>query len=194
MIGRGFHAGNQASKNTVAWRDLNENGSIDNGEVVSSPGSAASASQTFTRGAMGIDLQVRAKTSLGSTVVLGELVLARNLDRGLYAADPIVTGIDVRELGFHVAATQEIGKYAIAGLRYDVYDPNTDFLIARAGQLLPLSAKIKTISPLVGLVLPGQARLVAQYDIIKDTLAKDARGVPTDLANNQFTLRLQVDL
>jgi hypothetical protein len=41
-------------------------------------------------------------------------------------------------------------------------------------------------------VLPEVARLVFQYDVIVDHLARDTRGVPTDLRNNQWTLRLQV--
>ena len=33
-----------------------------------------------------------------------------------------------------------------------------------------------------------------QYDLIKDFLARDTRGVPTDFKNNQWTMRLQVNL
>jgi hypothetical protein len=44
----------------------------------------------------------------------------------------------------------------------------------------------------VGLALPPYARLVFQYDAVFDALGRDARGVPVDLANNRWTLRLQV--
>jgi hypothetical protein len=47
---------------------------------------------------------------------------------------------------------------------------------------------------MVGLVFPGRARLVFQYDHILDLLGLDARGVPTDLRNDQWALRLQVEL
>ena len=49
-------------------------------------------------------------------------------------------------------------------------------------------------SPVVGLALPGYARLTFQYDVVRDLLAKDARGVPVDLKNDRWTLRLQVGL
>jgi len=53
---------------------------------------------------------------------------------------------------------------------------------------------VRTYSPLIGVVLPQRARLVFQYDFIRDAFARDARGVPTDLRNNQWTLRLQVGI
>jgi hypothetical protein len=53
---------------------------------------------------------------------------------------------------------------------------------------------VTTYSPLVGIQLPKRARLCFQYDIIKDHLARDVSGVPTDLKNNAWTLRLQVNL
>jgi hypothetical protein len=33
-----------------------------------------------------------------------------------------------------------------------------------------------------------------QYDFVRDYLARDAVGVPTDADNDQWTLRLQVEL
>ena len=53
---------------------------------------------------------------------------------------------------------------------------------------------VTTLSPLVALHLQDKARLSFQYDFVRDYLAKDARGVPTDAKNNQLTLRLQVEL
>ena len=49
------------------------------------------------------------------------------------------------------------------------------------------------MSPLVGVRFKDRARLSLQYDHITDNLARDATGVPTDLRNDQVTLRLQVD-
>jgi hypothetical protein len=42
-------------------------------------------------------------------------------------------------------------------------------------------------------MLPDHLRLLFQYDVVLDRLARDASGVPVDLANNQATLRLQAD-
>ena len=53
---------------------------------------------------------------------------------------------------------------------------------------------IETFSPVVGLQLPDLARLTFEYDVILDHLGRDTRGIPTDLANNAWTIRLQVQL
>ena len=42
--------------------------------------------------------------------------------------------------------------------------------------------------------LPERARLLLQYDIIRDNYGRDSVGVPMDLSNNTLTLRLQVQL
>jgi hypothetical protein len=62
------------------------------------------------------------------------------------------------------------------------------------GRLIPADASVKTYSPLVGLVFPDRVRLLIQYDAIVDKLARDRQGVPTDLENDQITLRLQGEL
>ncbi|HEU4408904.1 MAG TPA: hypothetical protein VFS43_26820, partial [Polyangiaceae bacterium] len=194
LRGRGFHPGAEATKDAAQWRDLNENSTIDQGEVSAVPGTAATPSLNFSRWALGADLLVAHQTRLGLTTASGEVTAASNLDRGLYVADPIVTGLDQRALGYHVALVQELGRFALAGFRSDFYDPNADFLLERAGKLVPATQHLRTYSPLVGLVLPERARLVFQYDFVRDNLARDARGVPTDLRNDRWTLRLQVQL
>ena len=194
LRGEGFHQGTEATKNSVQWRDANENSLIDPGEITASPGAAATPSESFPRWAFGADLRLRARTSLGWSTLTGEVSLASNLDRGLFVADPITTSVDVRELACYAAFVQEITPYGLAGLRFDTYDPNADFFDKRQGKLVPTSQAIHTLSPLVGLALPGYARLTFQYDIVRDLLAKDARGVPVDLKNDRWTLRLQVSL
>jgi hypothetical protein len=194
LRGQGFHQGSDATKNGVQWRDTNENSLIDPGEITASPGAAATPSQSFPRWAFGADLRLRAKTWLGWSTLYGEVALASNLDRGLFVADPITTGVDVRELSYYAALVQEITPYALAGLRFDTYDPNADFFDKRQGKLVPTSQAIHTFSPLIGVALPTHARLIFQYDVVRDLLAKDARGVPVDLRNDRWTLRLQVSL
>jgi hypothetical protein len=116
------------------------------------------------------------------------------MDRNVYFADPVQTSTDQRELGFYAALIQELGPYAVAGFRYDYYDPNSNAFDTRQGLLLPRQLVVKTASPLIGLVLPDRARLVFQYDIVRNELARTAQGLPTDLKANVWTLRLQVQL
>jgi hypothetical protein len=192
--GRGFHAGTPATKNSVNWNNLNEDGTIDTGELNGVPARAAIPSQTFERWAVGGDLEVEVKTPLGNTLVYAEVVVAENLDRGYFPADPVSAGQDTREFGYYFALTQDITPYGLVGFRFDRYDPNADSTDTRAGKTLPADNTVTTYSPLVGVQLPKRARLCFQYDIIKDHLARDVSGVPTDLENNAWTLRLQVNL
>jgi hypothetical protein len=207
--GKGFHAGTDATKGTFTWTDTNGDGRVQPEELVAVVGNAAVPSSTFSRWAVGADLQLQLKTMLGWSILTGEVIAASNLDRNTFIADPLAgnpvtndpippgstqAGPALRELGFYVAYTQEITPYGVIGFRYDQYNPNADSTDSRGGKVLPRSQTIKTYSPLVGLALPDRARLVFQYDHISDLLARDARGVPTDFKNDQWTLRLQVSL
>jgi hypothetical protein len=194
LRGKGFHAGTDATKNQVLWNDANNDGAIQPAELQGLPATAAVASSDFTHWVVGADAQVRFGTGLGETAVYGEVMVANDMDRNLYIADPTLTSVDTRELGFYVGFTHEFLKYGVVGFRYDYYDPNSDFLDKRNGRLLPQKQTIQTLSPLVGFVLPDRARLLFQYDIIKDHFARDTTAVPTDLKNNTATLRLQVQL
>jgi hypothetical protein len=192
--GTGFHPGTGATKSGFIWSDDNEDGKLQSSEIIGISGSAASPSRNFSRFAYGLDLALELRTKLGATKLYGEAFVASNYDRGLYVADPVQGGTDVREAGGYLALVQGITPYAVVGLRYSVYDPNSDFFDQRQGKLIPSSARISTISPLVGVQLVGQARLLFQYDFIRDKLARDAVGVPTDAKNDLATVRLQVEL
>jgi hypothetical protein len=130
----------------------------------------------------------------GVLKVYGEFVLASNMDRGQYFANPVLATIDQRELGFYVGALQEITPYGMVGFRYDYYDPNSNAFDNRRGQLIPYSEAIQTTSLLAGLTIPDRARLVFQYDIVRNALARDSTGIPTNLPSNAWTVRLQVQL
>lgn len=194
LSGQGFNAGSQASGSSLQWRDLNSSTGVSLNELTGVPSQGATPSQNFSRWAVGADLRTNFKWALGVTKVYAEFVLAQNLDRGLYVANPIVTGQDQREFGFYVAALQDVTKWAVVGLRYDYYDPNSNLFDQRLGMLIPYSEAIKTLSPIVGLVLPDRARLLVQYDIVHNALARNAVGVPTNLPDNVLTLRFQVQL
>jgi hypothetical protein len=199
--GKGFHAGEDAKKSALVWQDINgdgrilgTNGALQSGELSVLPGSAASPSENYERWALGLDAGVALKTPLGETRVYGEAFVASNYDRGLYGSDPVATGVDVRQLGAYGAALQEVLRYGLVGFRAGVFDPNSDVLEQRRGRIVPLSQSVVTLSPLLGLVLKGQAKLLFQYDFVRDKLARDERGVPADAKNDQFTARLQVEL
>ncbi|HWP05220.1 MAG TPA: porin, partial [Polyangiaceae bacterium] len=192
--GRGFHPGTSATKPTMVWSDRDDNGAIGPNEIEPIAGRAAVKSETFERWAVGGDIQLEFRTPLGATTLYGEMVVAKNLDRGFFPADPVSNGADLREFGYFIGILQEVTKYGMVGFRIDYYDPNADSTDRRAGKTLPAENTVTTYSPLVGVTLPKRARLCFQYDIIKDYLARDLYGVPTNLENNAWTLRLQVNL
>jgi hypothetical protein len=197
MNGKGFVRGTDATKGVVVWTDRNDNGLLDinQNELGSIAAVAASPSYNFERFLLGADLQIGLRLSkLGWTRLLGEIQLASNMDRALYIASPELGGADTRELGYYVGVIQELTPYAAAGFRFDHYDPNADFIGYKSGNLVPSSQTIDTYSPLVALMMPGQARLVLQYDVIRDHMGISPAGLPTDLKNNTITLRLQGEL
>jgi len=195
--GKGFHPGRDARKRSIAWRDTDENGTLQPGgaELQGIPATAASPSQNFDRWALGLDLGVAFATPLGLTKLYAEAFLASNYDRGLVGADPVesATG-DLRHAGAYAALEQGITPWGIAGFRAGFYDPNSDVLDSTQGRLLPLSQTITTLSPLVGFVLKDRAKLLFQYDFVRDHLGRDASGRPADAENDGFTARLQVEL
>jgi hypothetical protein len=192
--GTGFHPGATATQDSLQWRDLNNNGTIDAAETSGVPGQAAQPSKTFSRWLLGFDAQLRLDTPVGRGLLYAEAYVGSNNDRGLFLPDPTTTGINLREVGWYVAFVQEVSRYGLLGFRVDAYNPNADSTRSVAGNLLPVDQTITTFSPLVGLVLPGRGRLMFEYDRIVDHEGLDARGVPTDLRNDQWALRLQVEM
>jgi hypothetical protein len=192
--GKGFRPGAPAKKSTVVWDDINDDGTSTPDEVSGVLGSAAESSENFDRWAYGLDLGARFRTRLGETHLRGEVIAASNYDRGFLVSDPGDSNIDIRQLGGYVALTQELTRYAFVGFRYSTYDPNSDFLDSQRGRVEPKNLTVQTLSPMVAVRLPDVARLSFQYDFIRDHLARDAAGVPTDAKNDQWTVRLQVDL
>ncbi len=194
LRGKGFHSGTPASKASIQWVDYNESGIVQPYELVGVPGEAATPSSLFDHWAVGADLRLHYRWWPGVLKLYGEVVLAQNLDRGLYVADPVTTGLEQREFGWYVGALQEVFRYGMVGLRYEYYDPNSNVFDKRGGQLLPFSEAISNISPLVGVTLPDRARLLFQYDFNTNAYARTPEGVPTNLQNNSWTVRLQVQL
>ena len=192
--GTGFHAGNDATKPSFTWLDINEDRVIQAGELQGIPGTVATPSANFKRWAYALDVELLLRTKLGATRLFAEGFVASNLDRAYLIADPALGQNDIREAGGYVAVVQDITRFGQVGFRASYYDPNSDFFNDLRGKQVPTSLGVTTLSPMVALLLPDVARLSFQYDIARDSLAKDEQGVPTDAKNNQVTVRLQVGL
>jgi hypothetical protein len=193
LYGRGFHKGTPATKPTLSWQDRNENGTFDSGELQVAPGVSATPSANFSRFALGADARLSWRIpQLGETVVYGELIWAKNLDRAVLIADPLgPLGRDLREFGYYVAAVQDLGPYVQVGVRYDSYDPDRDATDTQGGRLVPSSQVYQTVALALAL-RSGPARLVFEYDINRNHLGRASNGMPANLADNAFTIRSEV--
>lgn len=189
--GKGFHPGSPASKDDLIWVDENNDGVAQSTEIRGVQGGAATPSENFDRDAVGFDLRLSVPTPIGDSQLFAEAFVANNYDRGLLVADPVLSGIDVRQLGATASLSQQVTKWAYAGFRASFYDPNTDLFEQRKGRILPVSQEIWTFSPVVGASI-DPARISVQYDFVQDSLARDKQGVPTDAKNDQLTARLEV--
>jgi hypothetical protein len=198
LYGKGFHSGSVASKPVVGWIDSDGNGSFNpNSEINGTPGMSATASQTFSRFAVGSDIVLSLSllpghALLGATTVLGEFIWASNLDRGILPADPYgVLGRDAREIGYFVGVTQAVARHGVIGFRYDFYDPDRDRYVRIAGDLVPSNLSYRSWQVMAGLV-SSWGRLLLQYDVNRNHLGLSTGGTPANLADNTFTLRGEV--
>jgi hypothetical protein len=193
LSGAGFHAGQLPTKDTLVWRDQNEDGIAQAAELVVISAQPAGASSSFPRSALGGD--VRLSTPLpvvGALTVEGEVTLAVNLDRGDVVADPVATGRDQRGAGFRVLVTQELSPWFSAGVRYDEYDPDLDALDARAGRVIATDETVSTWSFAAAVQLPEQARLLVEFDHEDNARGRTPAGVPTTLPADRLLARAEV--
>jgi hypothetical protein len=192
LWGKGLHKGTGATKTTLQWQDRNEDGRFQAGEIVTVAGVSAIPSESFPRHAIGLDGRIGfAVAPAWRTTVYGELVLANNLDRAIQVADPLgPLGRDQRELGYYVALLQDLGPYATIGARYDLYNPDRDSNNRQLGRQIPTEMSWKTLS-LAASVHGRTGRLLAEYDLNRNKLGRDAAGVPANLKDNAFTLRAE---
>jgi hypothetical protein len=194
LYGTGFHAGTSATKGGVTWVDQNQDGTVQPSELVGVPALAAKPSQNFSRWGAGVDLQVSFRTGLGWSMLYGEATLATNLDRGFFVADPVASGADLRERGAYAAFVQEITSYGLLGFRFDYYDPDVDPSQKTGAPRVPASQPVHTFSPVVGVQLPDRARLLFEYDAVRNLLGSGPAGAPANLPMDHFAVRLQVQL
>jgi hypothetical protein len=192
LTGRGFHKGTAPSKDQLVWRDQNEDGQVQQTELQVLQGSPATPSEGFQRFALGADARAHVKLPvLGDLTLRAELVRAKNLDRGVFTADPIASSRDLRELGWYLSVTQELTHWALVGVRYDTYDPDADARDQRPFALVPRDSSLSTWT-FMATARWKKARLVAEYDHRKNALGRDVTGAPATLADDSFTLRAVV--
>jgi hypothetical protein len=194
LTGTGFHAGTPATKDTLVWRDINEDGIVNAGEIQVIAGQAATPSANFDRFGIGADLELTIDFhDNGKLVLYGEVVAAGNLDRATVIADPVVTSRDLRELGWYVAAIHEPTPWSAVGVRFDLYDPDADASELRTGAIIPVDQKLSTFA-LTGALKAEHGRLILEYDHNRNHSGRTMTGVPTNLSDDAVTLRAEVQL
>jgi hypothetical protein len=185
LAGVGFHAGQRPTKDTLVWRDANEDGLVQASELTAIGGTAGVPSEVFRHDALGADARVQWEIPVvGALSVDGDVTLATNLDRALQPADPIVVGHDLRELGWRVAVTQQLSRYVYAGVRYDEYNPD---------RVVPTDATVSTWSFAAAVLWPHAGKLLLEYDHNDNARGVDKNGVPTTLASDTFAVRAQAE-
>jgi hypothetical protein len=192
LSGKGLSHGRLASKAQLAWQDFNDNGSLDTGELVALPALAQRPSQVFERWAVGVDVSAVLRTLVGQTTVAIEAAAGSNMDRGLWVADPVATGLDQRSTIAVVSLLQRLPWPVTLGVRASWYRPDLDLLDARRGVLEPLGQRFDVFAPQITWHMHPDAELRLEYERIDDRLGRDAVGRPVDLANDRATVRAQL--
>ncbi len=111
-VGKGFHPGTQATKDTLSWFDFDNNGVVGDGEIQGVTGSTALPSKDYERWALGMDAGASFRHPIGVTVVTAEGFYASNMDRGVLPHDPIVSGVSTRQLGLTASLIQQLTEWA----------------------------------------------------------------------------------
>lgn len=192
-VGKGVSPGTPGTKGTLQWVDLNSNGAVDAGEIQGLTGSSAIPSQNFSRFATGLDVGTTWLLPVGPLQVGAEVFVASNMDRGLLPNDPTLTGANSRQFGASFFFVQGVTRWVGLGFRGAYYDPNSNIVEQRSGTFHLKNQTIWELAPSLALLL-DRARISAEYDFIIDHLGRDSTGVPSNVANNRWTVRLQVDL
>ncbi len=193
VTGHGLHAGTPATKDSLQWVDENQDGLIQVTELVDVPGSPAVPSQAFSRNALDLDATAHwCVRGLGHGELQFEGAIAKNLDRGIVYADPIARSRDVRELGFSLALEQDLGPWALAGVRYDRYDADRD-AVEQAGVATVYTHEVFSTLSVMASARFHTARVSGQYDHVTNPFGRGDNGEPITQRADKLTLRAQVE-
>lgn len=193
LLGSGFHRGRAQTKDMLVWRDVNEDGVAQPTEIQAIGAAAAEASRNFARFGIGGDVQLDARVPvLGALRAFAEIVYAKNLDRGLWPADPVASGRQLRELGYAFGLSQRLTRHAELGVRYDYYNPDFDATDRQGALLVPENARYATWTITGAWLSFEPGRLVLEYNHRQNALGRDESGLPTTLASDSFAVRAQL--
>jgi hypothetical protein len=192
LTGQGLHPGTPAIKDELRWLDQNEDGIVQDTEIVVAPGAPATPSERFDHSAVGADVEFGwCLCAVGKGRLTLEGVLATNLDRGIEYADPVDSDRDFRELGWYAQVVQEVKEHAQVAARWEQYRPDRDAFEVRGENVVPTDPRYRVISVAVeGHV--DRARLIVQYDHEDNPRGRDVTGAPTTIAADRVTARAQV--
>lgn len=192
LSGTGLHPGDPPTKDQIEWVDENQDGIVQTTELRVVPGTPGTPSETFTRRAVGGDLQLHwYARALGAGIAFAEVALGTNVDRGLVYADPIAAGRDLRHLGYAVGLVQDLTPYAQLGVRFDRYVADRDAAERLGLDIVSTEQAFSTLA-VVATARWDEARLSLQYDRERNPYGRDASGMPTTRAADRLTLRAQV--
>ena len=193
LTGTGLHPGTPPTKDSIQWIDENMDGLIQITELMDVPGSPGEPSQQFKRDALDLDATWHwCLCALGNGMLQFEGAIAKNLDRGVIYADPIARSRDIRELGFSLALEQELGPWALAGVRYDRYDADRD-AAERDGVTTVYTHEVFSTLSVLAAAKWKTSRLSLQYDHVTNPFGRSDSGAPTTLRADRVTLRGQVE-
>lgn len=192
LFGTGFSPGAPATKDTLTWRDDNEDGQVQLSEIVPLRGRAAVPSWDFSRDALAADAQIELRLPVvGTLLIESEILWARNLDRGLVPADPIAAGRDLRELGYYLSIVGGLTRYGQWGLRFDHYDPDADAQQQAGVAPVPVSLAFSTLTATAAISYPRLLRLAMEFQHSQNGLGRGAGGLPATLGRDALLLRAQ---
>ncbi len=193
LDGTGLHPGSPATKDTLQWLDENGDGQVESNELMVISGQPAEPSQAFHRDALDIDVALHwCLCVLGNGVLQVEAAIAKNLDRGVIYADPIARSRDVRELGVAIGVVQDLGEYALAGVRYDYYNADRD-ANERVGVVTVYTHEVFATFAVMAAARWSTARVTAEYDHVTNPFGRDDAGMPATQRADRVTIRGQVE-
>src|SRR5262249_52311281 len=128
----------------------------------------------------------------GTGVAQFEAAIAKNLDRGLVYGDPIARSRDVRELGWSLGVVQELGPYALAGVRYDYYNADRD-ANERDGITTVYVHEGFSRLAIMAAARWHSGRAIVEYDHVRNPFGRDDTGMPATQRADRVTIRSQVE-